>query len=198
MSTLEIAKIFNVTSPTISNWLKSYNIPIRKSFEYNLKGREKLKPNELYNMYHVELLSMDSISKITGFGHRTINRCLIDYNIKTRNAKECQMVGRKKLNSDTLNDLYSIQKLSISNISTLSGFSKILISKWLNEYKIPIRNNKNRIRKKKIKITYDELYKLYLLDMLSMMKISKIFNTTPTTICRYIKEYNISPKPPIC
>ncbi|GEM_PF-4369458 len=141
LSYKELAKRFLVSGSTIGEWLKSYNIPIRRFGEGKM-SKSVVKPSkeELENLYVTQKLSVMKIAKKIGVAEDTIKHWIISYGLEYK-AKG----PRKKLIGITKNDLiqlYSIQKLSTRQIANKYNTTKTVITYWLRKYNIPIRNSK--------------------------------------------------------
>ena len=141
LSYRELAKKFLVNGSTIGEWLKSYNLPIRRFGEGRIpKGVIKPKREELENLYVTQKLSVMKIAKKIGVAEDTIKHWIINYGLEYK-AKG----HRKKLIGITKNDLiqlYSIQKFSTRQIAKRYNVSKTVILYWLKKYDIPLRSSK--------------------------------------------------------
>lgn len=82
LTTTEIAKRYNKTGATISNWLRKYNIPIRQ-------GREAQQPKtftkkELYDLYVIQELSINSIAINYNSSEVGVTKMLNEFKIPIR------------------------------------------------------------------------------------------------------------------
>ena len=100
-SSIEIAKIFNITKKPVLNRLREYRIPVRTISEarqiqdISRKGKDNgnfkydISKTKLYNLYWNKKLTMKQIAKKISCNWGTIGYKLKKYNIKIRNKSEC-------------------------------------------------------------------------------------------------------------
>jgi len=107
MSSVEIAKVLNVTHKTVQNHLKHCGIKLRTiseaHFLSNKKGfpKELLSFEELYDMYVLKRMSKKAIAETLNVSPNVVNRCLKNFGIKIRGVSECKiglMTGEKHPN----------------------------------------------------------------------------------------------------
>lgn len=86
LTTTEIAELLGKSNSTISNWLKKYEIPIRD----NREAQRPVVPTkeQLYDLYIVQELSIDTIRARLRSSEPSISRLLEEYNIPKRDKTE--------------------------------------------------------------------------------------------------------------
>lgn len=91
------------------------------------------------------------------------------------------------LSKEKLNDLYTLQCLSTISIGNKFNLPQKLIYGGLKRYGIHIRTLSELSKR----IPKEELIQMYITNKLNTVKIAKRLNVSPSTIHRWIHEYNI-------
>jgi len=86
MTSGKIAKKYGVDYTTVLNWLRHYNIPIKKLG--NQIKKFNLTKEELHELYWNQKMSMDEIAKKTGVTGTVIHRWMRIYDISSRYRSE--------------------------------------------------------------------------------------------------------------
>jgi transposase len=157
LPTKEIAKKFNISQGAIYQWLKKFNIPIKRgslSEEHKQKISQsiikfKCPKEELYNLYWIQNLPIKEIAKKFNVCTATIKRWLKIYQIPLRGRlfseqgkeKLRQIKTKFKITKDELFKLYVIERKSSYEIATIFGVSEQTVLNWLKKYDIPRRNH---------------------------------------------------------
>lgn len=107
------------------------------------------------------------------------------------------MLKRPQIDKGTLIDLYSRQKLSTYKIADRYGCHPAQVRILLEQNKIKIRSKQQAMFiDRGINITKSELLKLYITDDLTTKQIGQRYNCYNSTICDYLRRYQIPIKPP--
>lgn len=191
LSSLEIAKIVNVWPQTIRSWLRKANIPI--------KSRNIIKPTkeQLEKWYIIEGKSSRKIAEIVKVNKSTILRWLEEEGIPSRNHMEATLCSyNKKMPSDEqLYGLYAKDKKSIEQISKMTDLNQKTISKQLKNMNIKLRNPREtafiQYRKEVEKLSYKQLYQLYINQKKTPIEIGKIVGVSSTTIRNWLRAGEI-------
>lgn len=102
-----------------------------------------LDKNMLYRLYITEKKTGPEIARIANVASsQTIYNWLEKYNIPRRDLREAQRCYNPT--KDELYQLYIVDELSIDNIQRILNSSESSISKLLNQYNIPKRNNTDK------------------------------------------------------
>jgi len=135
LSSIQIAKLCEVTRETIYCWLHKFDIPLHSETE------EKLYQNKdwLYQKYVKERLSTIKIGKQIGRGSSVIGKWLHKFDIFRQ---------EKYKDENWLENKYIKEKLSTPQISKLCGISDVTISCWLHKFGIPVRSDSEAIHLK--------------------------------------------------
>jgi predicted DNA-binding protein YlxM (UPF0122 family) len=171
LSGRQIAKIYKCDSSIIFDKLRKYNICVRTAGEsaHILKDRKKdITFDTLYDLYAIKQLPISNIMKILKIAGDTLNNLLHEYGIEKRN----NIIRTYKALPRPLKKRPYIVKGDI--------FHKTLVT----------RSNRREITSNFI--PKNELHQLFVVKKLSIFKIAKKYNTTHTTIYRYLKKYNIA------
>lgn len=175
-----IARMFNTSHSTITYKLSKYNIakPTKRKVV-------NISYTELYDLYVIKHYSFAKIAKMFNCSPSSIKNKLIENGIKIRTSKESKLP--KNTSKPTKSQLYEMYEMMTDyEISILLGVSKSTIQKWRKQYNI---HNKWLCNEKKP--SKDELFMLYKKQHISTHKLAERFDTTPKTICEWLKEYNI-------
>jgi transposase len=153
----KIAEKFNVSQGAIYQWLKKFDIPIKRgalSEEHKQKISQsvikfKCSKEELYNLYWIQKLPIKEIAKKLNVCTATVKRWLKIYQIPLRGRlfseqgkeKLSQIKTKFKITKDELFKLYVIERKSSYEIATIFGVSEQTVLNWLKKYDIPRRNH---------------------------------------------------------
>jgi predicted GIY-YIG superfamily endonuclease len=143
----------------------------------------------LYDLYVNKKLSKKKIGEIYGCGATTIDRRLIEYNIKPRRTPNYKI--SYKLNKEEILDMYINKRMTISKISDILGIGSSGVRYLLQREGIDTGLNRfNRsFDKEKIKQKYEELIKMNI----KKMKIYKILSNEFNLSSGYLSKikYNV-------
>ena len=131
-----------------------------------------------------------------------------DYSYETRKKEELitvmrlvqdritkKNVWKKKLNRDTLRNLYTKRGLTIQDIADRFECSIGRVSNALQRYSIKIRpSHYNLKRERNPYLTKENLTKLYVKQGITMETIGDRFGCATSTVGRALKQYNIKPR----
>lgn len=136
MNTVEISKIYNVSSATVINWLKRYDIKIKSSGEsltYKIPTKE-----ELEDLYVNKLLTSKEIGKIYNCKGALVCKWLRKYDIRVRRKNELKKIPLPT--KEELFDLFVTKQMSPNKIGKLYGVSGYPVRVWLNHHNITYSN----------------------------------------------------------
>jgi len=136
MNSVQISKIYNVSSATVINWLKRYDIKIKSPGEsqtYKVPTKE-----ELEDLYVNKLLTSVEIGKIFNCKGALVCRWLRKYGIRVRGKNELRKLPIPP--KEVLFDLFINKQLSPEKIGKLYGVSGCPVRGWLKYYNIYFSN----------------------------------------------------------
>jgi len=130
-STSEIGKDLGVSGEAIGNWMRNYDIKVRKPEERKNKGKIKKPSKEELQELYGELRNAHKIAKKYGVYGSTVGNWMEEYGIER---------GIKKLSKEKLKKLYDESK-SVKEVAERHGVGQSTIFKWMNEYKLSRRDS---------------------------------------------------------
>jgi len=183
MSTLDIAKKYQVSKGTISNILKRYNVPLRNPSEKALTPKEE---EDVVELYVKQQMSALNIAKKYQVSDDTILRILKRNNVDIINP------GHKRtLTSDQEKDvvnLYDNQKISSIEIAKQYGVSHHTILSILKRYNVPRRPPSEKALTPKEE---EDVVDLYDNQKMSSIEIANQYGVSYGTILRTLRKNNI-------
>lgn len=191
MSIPQLSAMFGCSISSAHRWLESANIERRSAAETRLKGIRRLTPDELYQMYVVDMMDTVEIAKEHGVGATTIGRWLESADIKMRSISEAHLKGKQKPSDECLHQMYIDEGMTTTAIGDAFGIDPRTIWRWLMVGGTTPRPVSEMHLFGKHKPTRDELYKLYTLDNLSTREIGAIVDVDSATIRRWLRDYDI-------
>ncbi|MBM3232146.1 hypothetical protein FJZ21_02080 [Candidatus Pacearchaeota archaeon] len=149
---------------------------------------------KILNLYFNSKYSHSEIARIYSINASTIGDLLKRLGKKSRKSGKRLGVA-KKLTRKELEELYINQKNSVNKISSKLGVSKDTIKHWIISYNLHYRGIGNRKLPKLFqRPSKEELERLHHIDKNSKNNIALKFGVSKTTISRWFKEYEITPK----
>ena len=152
--------------------------------------------NELGQMYLVDKMSQREIAKVTNVGQSTIRRHMNKHGIKSRTISESRtllesrsMISQKP-SKEKLEEMYIKQKMTMLEISELTGVCVQTVSSWIHIYNIESRTRLEFIGTA-TKPSKKELEKMYLVKKMTLTEIAQKTGVCIATIYNWIKEYDI-------
>jgi len=112
----------------------------KKAIELAQPHKVRISKEELYDLYVNKSLSKKKISDIYGCGATTIDRRLIEYNIKPRRTPNYKI--SYKLNKEEILDMYINKRMTISKISDILGIGSSGVRYLLQREGIDTQLNK--------------------------------------------------------
>jgi len=161
----------------------------KKSIEAAQPHKVRIPKDILYELYINQSLSKKKIANIYDCGPTTIDRRLIEYNIKTRTTINYKI--SYKVDKNEILDMYLNKKMTISNISKTLGVGYSAVRCLIQREKIDTSRNKfsKKCDLRKIKLRYDELIKTNIKKMKIYEIMSSEFNLSKGYLSRLkIKE----------
>jgi len=119
MSTLDIAKKYQVSKGTISNILKRYNVPLRNPSEKALTPKEE---EDVVDLYDNQKMSSIEIANQYGVSSGTILRTLRKNNIKIRDFSLAKILSQTKKSKDYLRKYHNTRNISGQGTSGTQTF----------------------------------------------------------------------------
>lgn len=174
----KIAKLIGVPWPIVVKLMDKYNIPRRK--------RKIEIPEEELEKLVREGYSPEQIAQKYGCNKITILKILHKYGLSPR----AKYTYGKIPSREELEYLYWKQGMTAKRIAKKLGYSKAKILRCTRKYGIPRRPPLVK-PKKKVHITKETLWKLYIEQQLSMEKIAEILGCSKDTVKRRLIEYEI-------
>jgi transposase len=190
-NTYEVAGLIGVSDVTISNWLRGYNIPVRNISEALLKGKKKPSKEQLKQWYKVEGKTTVEIAELVGVGDCTVGVWLNDYKIPKKNFSEAKLKGKQKPSEQQLRQWYETEKKTTTEIAKIVGVGNCTVGHWLNEYKIPVRNNSEAQLRGKQKPSEEQLRQWYIVETKNSYEIGELVNVSTHTVRNWLKDYKI-------
>lgn len=145
LHTGEIAKLCNCGKTSILNYLKKYDIPVRKNGEdHNPNARWDLLNNEswLYKEYVINKSTIKYLSNKCKCNKGTIRRYLCKYKIELRNKKgrwnpkiKYHLLNNKRW----LENKYINEQMTTREIAKICNCDRVTITNYLKEYGIELR-----------------------------------------------------------
>jgi hypothetical protein len=145
-----LSSLYKVDSGYLHRWMRKNGMKVRNRQEAGLIRRQvKLSPSELAHLYVDRRLTSAQIGEMIGVSGQAIIWHLTKNGIRKRCRSEC---GRDhlRIRKPSLQEMYGLyveQKLSSTRISTMLGVSSSLVRNWLHDYKIPVRDISEAVRK---------------------------------------------------
>lgn len=149
-STIKIGKMHGVNPGTLYRWMKKHNIQTREKAEaYLLRRKLTLTSDELRKLYWDKKMVTEEIGKLFGVRGATVRYRMRKYNISTRTPHEAALLRSsiKIPTRDELHRLYWVERKSTARIGEQLGVSKNTVRKWLDAYKLPIREKSEACKK---------------------------------------------------
>ena len=176
----KISKIYNVSDMTVCKWFKIYNIKVKSGNDYK---RDMVSKNKLSK--HLQTKTPTEIADFYMISSSTIYKWLKYYQISPK-----QIVGitKEKPTREILQDLYINKQYTLKKISKMYSVGKLLVSKWLKSYGIPIRYVVCVVKEKP---TREILQDLYINKQYTLKKISKMYSVHEQTTSKWLKSYGI-------
>ncbi len=140
----EIAELIGVSPRTIYNWLIDYNIPIRTTSEFLLKGKNKPSKEKLEELYIKENRSSIDIANMTKLSKSCILRLLRGYNIPIRSNKH--RITSKSQYKSFLEQNPTAKKLSALSTSA-NGLSGVILDRLIQLYPNQLKKARTQIPK---------------------------------------------------
>jgi uncharacterized protein YjcR len=187
LSSLKIAKMYNVTDGTCTKWLNVYNIEVRTSGDSLTKiflQEEELKKNYIDNK-----MTIKEISILYNCSNNVIRKYLLKYNIPIRKKSHWKKVTIPP--KEELLNLYMIKNLSIVDIGKIYGVSTYPVKQWFKFYNIISKESKDygTIQPPSKK----ELMELYINQNLCLKDIADFYNVKARdTVRKWLTSYGIS------
>ena len=172
LSVTEIAKMYEVTRPTVSKWTSEYGIKLtRKKYE----TRASLKPSkeELLSLLN---LTPKEVSEKYGVSKQCVSLWCKEYGIQFRNGRGVSLIKPKPSKEDLLGK-------TLKEIATEFGVSESLANKWKIQYGIKtvlLRPSKERLEE---------------LKHLPQVEIARILGIVQTYVSILYKQYKIERTP---
>lgn len=149
-STIKIGRMYGVNPGTLYRWMKKHNIQTREEAEANLLRRKlMLTSDELRKFYWDKKMSAKEIGKLFGVKGATVRYRMRKYDIPTRTPHEAALLRSsiKVPTRDELHRLYWIEGKSTIRIGKQLEVCKETVRKWLNAYKLPIKEKSEACKK---------------------------------------------------
>jgi len=149
-STINIGKMYGVNPGSLYRWMKEHDIQTREKAEANLLRRKlMLTSDDLRKLYWDKKMTAEEIGKLFGVKGATVRYRMHKYNIATRTPHEAALLRSsvKVPTSDELHRLYWIEGKSTIRIGEQLGVCKDTVRKWLNAYKLPIKERSKACQK---------------------------------------------------
>lgn len=185
MSSPKIAKIYDIDTSTCLEWLRYYNIDIRK---IPLPKKYDIDENELLNLYLIDKLSIKDILKYYNCGYPFVKKLLLKNHIPL-------LAGgtKRKLPpppKDELLKFYYDDNLTLWEIAEIYGVTKTPVARWFRNYNITRKDSKTYFTIPTP--PYEELLELYVNRKQSLSDIALRFGAkTSHTAKKWMQEYNI-------
>lgn len=173
----EIAIEFKCTKTTISEKFRQYGIK-SKSRKINIPKKV------LEKRYVQDKESAQSIAKDFNTTFELIYKRLKEYNLPVRGRRIPIPLSRAELG-----DMYTVQCMTIQQISAKTGISRDLIRGNLKRFNIPIRPD--NATKRVNKIPKKDLEDMYVRQGCHVNEIGRKFEVSKYTVYRQLDEYDI-------
>jgi transposase len=190
-SSVEIAEIIGVDRTYICNLLHDYKIPVRTVSEAMLNGKNKPSEQQLRQWYDTEKKTAYEIAELVGVSNTSILRWLRNYKIPIRSLSEIQLGANKKLREEQLRQSYEIEGKNTPEIAESIGVAASTVSKWLRDYKIPIRSISEVKLYGKKKPSEKQLNQWYGIERINTVEIGKMVGVRAGTVSHWLNEYKI-------
>lgn len=135
LSSSQIAEKFGVSSTTIRQLMKEYNIIRRNNSEAHLSKNARLPTKEnLIRLYCKDKLSVKEISSTFSVSTTTIYNLMRRYNIQRKPQRKFY------LSKEELENLYWKEKKDTFEIAEIYGVEFNTVRRWMKKYEIPTRS----------------------------------------------------------
>lgn len=204
MATTEIAEKLDCSHKTVSYWLARHEIPTRtpdhvthQLFGVDL-GEEQAFKNErlLQQLYVEEGLSVSEIASELDCSNSSVRTYLQRYGIQREIEEfslsdiDCEIPDEVPWRDESLmTNLYIENDLTVRSISSIFDCSTGTISNWLDEHGISKGKSTERPSRVELRQMYED--KRY-----SGSKIAGRLGVSPSTVYRWLKEYDIEVRDP--
>jgi len=194
MNFVEIGKELEVSAATVGKWVRRYDIPTRSASEARLPiGFVKPSNPELKQIYVVEGKTAVAIAKQYSVSRPLVFSWLRDYHIPIRNASKARLpIGFVKPSISKLNNMYVKQGMTTCEIARKYKISSTAVNRWLREYEIPIRNNRDsHLPAGVVKPSEKQLRQWYVVERMSTVDIAKKLKVDTRTIGKWLYDCQI-------
>jgi transposase len=130
LTTYEIADLYEVSRPTISNWLEEFGVPRRGDHTLSDEDEEKRTKEYFRRLYVEEQLSCPEIADIIGLDSREGVRYWLEKHGIERRQPEIP------IDESELRSMYVDESMTIYQIAPLVDRSPSSVKRWLHSYDI--------------------------------------------------------------
>lgn len=155
-------------------------------------------PYELiYNLYITKNMNTRDIGKELGVSKHKISDTLKYYNLEIRAPHTQRKGGMYNIPAkEELENLYFNEYMNYEKIGEIYKTELSNVGLWFKRYGIKARKYGEGKRSRNfIYPTVQEIEELYINKGLTSYELAPLFNTTPNTICKIIKDYGFDTKP---
>jgi len=193
ISTISLAKSFDVTDSAVGRWLKAANISMRHGSNARMPNFKKPSKNEMHNLYVRERKGAPDIARELGVSQPTVLNLLREYNIQVRTNREAHLATATEVPSEEqLRKLYIDDRLSTVEIGKKLGVTSGTICHWLRDYEIKRRGfSEAQLPTNVNKPSKEQLMQWYADNRMSANDIGKKLGVTGRTIGLWLREYAV-------
>ena len=180
-----------VSSLTIRNWLRKFNIPIRNQAEAK-RPKDFISPlkEQLEKWYIEEEKTAREIAENLGVSKGFVLDLLEKNGVEARDRS--YKINRLKLAKKNLESMYLTQGKSPKTIGEKIGVSAPTVIKWLCEYNIPLKSKTEAYIKKGGRIpSEEELINWYVEEHKTTTEIAEICGISDPTVGNLLRKYEI-------
>jgi DNA-binding XRE family transcriptional regulator/transposase-like protein len=147
--------------------------------------------DELQQMYWNEEMTQLEIAEVVGVPYVMISKWMKSYGIESRTSSESHLVNSLKPLKKELEEMYCNKKMSIYEIADVVGVDYSSVSNWMREYMIKSRTISESMLGNAIKLSKEDLEKMYCNKRMPQLEIADIVGVSTQTICNWMNAYNI-------
>ncbi len=191
MNQKDLGGKYGVSSPTIRNWLRKFNISIRNQAEAK-RPEDFISPSkeQLERLYIEEEKTVREIAENLGISKHSVFDLLEKNGIEKRDR--ISKINRLKLAKKILENMYLTQGKSPKTIGKEIGVSAPTVINWLCEYNIPLKSMSEAFIKKGGRVpSEDELKKWYVEEHKTTTDIAEICGISDPTVGNLLRKYGV-------
>ena len=132
LSLLELASHYETSKFSVIRWMDEYDIPRKSRFREKKAFPSK---EEVHELYEVQGVSIEEISKLSGVSKTTVRRRMEEYGIK----RVRRVLVHTPPPREDLVEMYVTNGMTFERLGAFLGVSSHTATRWVDAYGIPRR-----------------------------------------------------------